>query len=280
MGLSETRKLISVNIAILIAAMTVAMIISTVIGAIIGTQAVAERIIVKGDLVTQCSEQLDTKYSVLEAESGIPQRVFLQVKTDYSVESSLKRAMDDAYIGVDSTLYNQSMVDYFERLITEFMQGSELKYNEKDVKLTAQKAARIYSDTLGFHNTSSSELRLQNIKGGCSKAGLISLMVILLSVLIIVIIYAERQKGMTFVAAGFAGGGLGAVVFSLLCLIFGVWKKITLQPEALAEAIGNLVKASVLLIIPVGLVIALAAFITMLIINRKLNSKNERKIVV
>lgn len=277
MGLSQTRKIISCILAVLTALMTAALIISSVLGFTLSSRAFTERVIAKGELVSQCEKQLDSKYASLEAESGIPSRVFLQVKTDYSISDSLKRAIESAYNGENATLYNQGIVDYFSKLCTEFLEGSKLEYNKNDVERTAKKAAEIYSETVGIHGAEVFAKHMRAVKDIGAKCGLVSFMVILLAMLITVVIYSSKTKGLMYVAAGLTGGGLATALSGVLCFAFRVWRKIILQPEVFAQAVRNTVKTGILLTIPAGLAVAAAMYVVFILLFKKAEAQeNER----
>ncbi len=280
MGLSQTRKILSVIIAALVAVATLALILSFVIGNTVTSIAFLDRVMIRGELVSACEEQLDLKYTALEAETGIPKRVFDRAKSDYKVEDSLKSELSKVFNNEEPTPYSETMVDYFTKLCTEFLDGSEIKYDEENIKQTARKAAQIYNDTVGFHNTENATERLSTLKNRCSKAMLVSVMLIFIGLLMLMIIYAEKKKGVTYALSGVAGGAAGAMLTAITCSVFKVWNKIVVYPDAFGGAVRKAVNICTMLTVPAGAVICIGSCIAIFIIIRKLEKKNERAIVV
>ena len=105
-------------------------------------------------------------------------------------------------------------------------------------------------------------------------------MILLVGMLITAIIYSEKNKGIIYVLSGVTAGGIGTALSGILCFAFGVWKKIVLYPDVFAGAVGNAVKICIGVTIPVGLVIAAAAFIIMFLMQRKIDNNSKRAIVV
>lgn len=280
MGLSETRKALCSITAVITSIATAAFIISFVLGFALNSQPFIERILVTDSLVSECEAQLDAKYAVLEAETGIPSRVFAQVKKSYGVGDSLKRALQNVYTDEDSTLYNNTTVEYFNKLCTEYFEGSEIEYDKDDVQRTAVAAAEIFSDTVGFHNADSAPERVETLRKGCSTVELASLMFILLGMLSIVILHTDKKKGFIYTFIGLSGGSLGAAVAAALCVIFKSYNKISILPEVFALAAGNALKICLLLVIPAGLILALASYIAFFITYKKIEKGKERSIVV
>ena len=280
MGLSETRKALSVIISAITSLAAAALIISFVLGFALNSQPFLERLLVTDSLVAECEAQLDSKYAVLEAETGIPSRVFAQVKTNYGVGDSLNRALQNVYTAEDASLYNNSTVEFFNKLCTEYFEGSNIEYDKDDVQRTAVEAARIFSDTVGFHNADSAAKRIEALRSGCSAVELGALMFILLGMLSVVILYTDRKKGIIYNFIGLSGGSLGAAVAAALCIIFKSYNKISIMPEVFAGAAGNAVKICLFLVIPAGLILATASYIGFFITYKKIEKANERSIVV
>ena len=280
MGLPETRKLLSVIITVVTAIATAALIIAFVMSSTVSSISFFEKIAISGELVSACEEQLDSKYTVLEAETGIPKRVFDRAKDDYKIEDTLKGELMKAYNGERTPLYDDSMVEYFTRLCTEFLDESDTKYDKKNVETVGKKAAEIYSETVGFKGTELTASRLSALKNRCSKAELVSVLAILTGTLLLAIIYANRQKGLVYTFCGIAAGGAGAAAGALLSCAFDVWGKLAITPAALNTAVSKALATCCALTAAAGIIIAVAAYIVFLILFRKIGKKEERSIVV
>lgn len=280
MGLSETRKILSVIITVITAFASAALIVSILINSIITSEPFLEKAIVTDELVSQCDEQLTAKYKVLRLETGIPERVFEQVKNDYGVEDSLIRALQNVFGDEDPALYNKSFVEYFEKLCTEFLEDSDVKYNKEDVKRTAEKATVIFCDTVGFHNVGASKKRISLMKNVCSKIGMVSAFAVILGLLLISVLYNDRQKGFLYSLAGLSAASFGTFIVSIFCFIGRVWNKISLTPEVFSNSVSAIMKIYFTALLFVSIAVAVVSYIVLILLYRKMQKKNERVIVV
>lgn len=280
MGLSETRKILSVILSVIIAISSAAIIVSILINSLVTSETFLEKVIISNDMVAQCDVQMSEKYKVLQVETGIPERVFEQVKKDYGVKDSLVRALQNVFGEEDAALYNKSVVDYFEKLCTEFLKDSKMEYNQQDVRRTAEKATMIYCDTVGFHNVATSQKRIALMKDICSKVGFISVFILVLGLILLAIIYTDRQKGFMYAMMGISAGAFGTFITAIFCFIGRVWNNIVLKPAVFQSAVSDIMKIYFTALVGVSIGVAALSYIILLLLYRKMKRKDQRAIVV
>ena len=280
MGLSETRKILSIILSVIIAISSAAIIVSILINSIVTSEEFLEKVIITDDMVSQCDAQLTEKYKALATETGIPERVFNQVKEDYGVKDSLVRALQNVFNEEDAALYNKSVVDYFEKLCTEFLKDSEMDYQQPDVRRTAEKATMIYCDTVGFHNVATSQKRINLMKDICSKVGFIAVFILVIGLILLAVIYADRQKGFLYALMGVSAGAFGTFITAVFCFIGRVWNNIQLTPTVFQNAVSDIMKLYFTALVGVSLGVAVVSYVLLLLIYRKMKKKDQRAIVV
>lgn len=275
MGLSQTRKIISVIISFLTAFAAAALIVSAVAGSMLTSRQTLRKIIVTDELASQCERQLDAKYAVLEAETGIPRRVFEQVKKTYGIKKSLRRAVSNTFKGGNADLYNEELVEYFNRLCVEFLDGNNTPYDKTEVRSAAKKAAKIYSDTFGFHNADLSAKKITALKDRCARVILMSVLLIFVCLLIVSVIYSNKSKGYIYNFAGLSGGSLAAALCALLCLIFKVYNRFNLQPAVFNSAVGHSVKVFLTVTLAIGIVLCALFFLFFVLCYKRSQRREE-----
>ena len=280
MGLATTRKTISIVLAVIIALSMSVLLPSLVLSYTAASETFIEKFFVNGEIEAQCTAELDAAYKTLEAESGIPSRVFEQVKEDYSVSSSLKTAVDNAFGAEYSTLYNNNLVTYFYNLSLEYLQGNKIEYDEAQVRNAADKAAKIFSDAVGLHGIDTVKVKADAIKNGAVGASTVAAFLMVLCIIMIVFMYNDTRKGVIYAAAGAAGGALGTLLGSLLCALIRVGKDVRVSPAVYQAAINHLLQANYLLTAALSLAVMLLAYAILLILMKRLNKKSVRRIVV
>lgn len=242
MELKDTRKIISIFAFIVICVATVIALASTVFAFTFASQGFLAKHLATNKIVEQCNEQLNAKYDVLESESGIPSRVFETVLEDYSTKENLTLAASYVFTEESSELYSEERVNYFYNLCTEYLKGNKLSYNEAEVRRTAEKAAKIYSETVGIHNTEEIKAHINDFGNNCSRAISISIVAIIVSFAVLFIMYSKKRYASSHLAGGLAGGGVAVVLGSLLSLIFGVGRHLAISPEIYQSGVLSMVR--------------------------------------
>ena len=152
MRLDISRAIISTLLEIAIAISVIVFSISVIMTFTVADQNYFINQFANQELVSVCNAQLNMKYEALSSETGIPARVFERVKEDYPTDEALRQAALSLFSEENETLYSENKVNYFYELSMEYLDGNEITYKKADIKRAAEKAARIYSDTVGLHN--------------------------------------------------------------------------------------------------------------------------------
>lgn len=242
MGLKKTRTVLSIIIALVIAISSVCMLSSLTLEFSLASQGFFSKHLITNEIAEECNNQLNLKYDALEAESGIPARVFKMSMETYSTMDNLKLAAENVFTEETAELYSNERIDYFYDLCTEYLNGNNIKYNEADVRRTAEKATRIYSETVGVHNTEAIAQYLTLFKNNCTKTTSIAIVSIILCAGLLVIIYRKKNFALSYFAGGIAGGGLATMVGALLALIFQIGTRISISPAVYQSSVASMVR--------------------------------------
>ena len=276
MELKKTRTILSIFLSFVTAAATLITLASFILNITMASPSFFTEKLITPQVVSECTKQLHMKYKSLEAESGIPARVFETVTQDSGVEFSLQTAAANIFLSESSTLYNEERVNYFYKLCTEYFSGNNIEYNEKNVLLVSEKAARIYSDTLGIHNTESIEKYISGYKQDCLKIISTGIIIIALCCCMLCIIYKKRADIMLFAGCGGAGGGAAAVICAIICLILKTGSDVIFYPAVYQQSLYSMIRISFIYLLLVG--IACISISCILIIFAVKAYNKERKL--
>lgn len=277
MGLKTTRAILSTFLSFVIAVSMLITLVSSVLNTTLASPSFLTDRIVTPQLISECTQQLHIKYKALEAESGIPARVFETVTANSGVEFALQTAADNIFSPESSTLYSKERVEYFYNLCTEYFDGNEIEYNEKNVRRVSEKAARIYSDTLGIHNTESIEKYISAYKQGCVKFISAGIIIIVLCCGVICLIYKKRSDILFAIGYGGAGGGIAATIGALICLIMKLGSNITFYPYAYQQSLYSMTRLSFICLLLMGIACIVISYIIIAFAIKIYEKERKRK---
>jgi len=277
MGIGETRKILSIILAVLTAVTVALTAMLALMNTTLANRTFLQKNIVNEALVQACNEQLDAKFAVLEAETGIPVRVFQAIKEDNPVDVTLNMAFQNAFGAEDSSFYNDNMVSYFYQLCEGYLKESNTLYTEEEVAVAADKAAAIFSETVGLHEVDYVNTKLITMRRSvsvCLAAGAIGLV---LCAVLTLMLYTDKNKAMTYLCYGTAGGALGMLLGSIGCLIAKVPSGLNLAPSIYADAAGKLIQKYFLYTAGTGLLLLVIAYAALFFFNRQKNARPKRR---
>ena len=280
MGLGVTRRIICVIAAALVALSTAVLMFSSLVGSTLASQTFVEKYMVKrapesGSMTAaQAEQQLDLKYKTLAAETGLPFRVFETVKTDFPTKATIKSAFQNVFGAEDSTYYNDNMVDYFYNLCTEYLDGVEASYNEDDIRRAADKAAVIYSETIGIHNVSDVSLTLGEIRDNAVTASIVSAAVVF-SILIVMLVYVDRKKGFVYILSGASGGAFGAAVSAFIMSFMNFGTRLNVLPLGYQGSLNTIARNYFIIVAIVSVIFCAALYMALLIVANKAKRKTR-----
>ena len=246
MEISSTRRLLAVIISALIAFSTALTVSSFVIGSTLGSQEFFSSNAVTGGIASQCEEQLSAKYRALEAQSGIPASVFETVKLEYPIDISLKTAFQNIFSSENPELYNDALVEHFETLCTDYLDGNKKNYNKEYIRNTAEEAARIFSETAGLHHMGTAADKIAALKSRCHLYTLIGLIADAVLILLLLMLFGKFKRCAVYVFGSVAGGMTGTTAASLLCKVVSPLRTLNITPEIYKEAMISVFGKSML----------------------------------
>ncbi len=273
MELSATRKLLAVIISVIIAFSTALTITSFAIGSTLASQSFFKKNAVTGELISQCEAQLSAKYKTLEAQSGIPADVFETIKLEYPIGNSLNTAFQNVFSSENPELYNDALVDHFEKLCTDYLDGNHLKYNKTYIRNTATEAAEIFSDTVGLHNMGTASDKMSALKDASSLVTMFALVLLAVSIVLIFMLFSKRKSGYVYIFSSITGGAAGTAIGAFLCKIISPLEELGIAPEVYKSAMISVFGKSMLYTAAAGFVIAVSSLIANLITYTKKKSK-------
>lgn len=280
MGTKATRKLLSIIIAVVIAIATVCASAASVVGITFASRGFLEKHIVTDAVVEECRNQLKAKYAVLEEESGIPARVFETAIENYDIKENLTLAVSYVFGDEASELYSKERVNYFYGLCEEYARGNSIAFDKNDLLVTADKAARIYSQTVGIHNADSMVEYISAFRQNCNKATSASLVVIVACTVLLIIMYKKRENAVSFLVSGISGGGVALVFGAIISLVARVGNGFAVSPAVYQQAFAGMARLYLLYVIIVGVVLVAFASLVQYLLSKnkklpKLMSSNE-----
>ena len=270
MRLELTRRIIALILGFILTVCTIVFLFSVMMTFTAADQNYFINSFANQELVDECDNQLNMKYEALSSETNIPARVFERVEEDYPTDEAIRQAALSVFSEENETLYSQNKINYFYELSIEYLDGNEVQYDKADVKRAAEKAARIYSDTVGLHNTGGIEARINSFSRRYPQLTLISFLIAFACFPSIMIMYKRRKSGY-FVAIGGILAGTGATALgSLLAVIFNLGGGINILPEIHKQSIASTTVKDFLILSFFSTLISAAAISIMKVVDNKI----------
>lgn len=219
----------------------------------------------------KCELNFKDRTAVLSAESDIPPRVFEAILDNNSFAS--KTAVQRLFDGYDSSLYNDDLIEQFETLCLEYLDGNKIAYDKSKIHNTAVAATEIYSDSFGISNSQEAIAFIDNVNSQHSKFASIGLLLIAISIALFLIIFTKKSDIIRAVCSAFTALGLSMLLTGICSLIFGVGDIRLLSPVHYAESLSTAVDGAFAVAIVVGLLIT-AASVAGSVSQYKLSVKN------
>ena len=274
MSLSLSRKIVAITLEIIMAVSTVVFLFSVMMTFTVADKNYFINNFANPDLVDECDDQLNLKYEALSSETGIPARVFERVEEDYPTDEAIRQAVLSVFSEENETLYSENKINYFYELSIEYLEGNGVEYKEEDIRRAAEKAARIYSDTVGLHNTGGIEARINDFSRKYPRATLISFIVAFACFPSIMIMY-KRKKGGYFVAiGGILAGAVATAVGSLLAVVFNLGKGVDIIPEIHKQSIMSMTIKDFLILAFLSAVISAGAISIMKVVDNRIQDED------
>lgn len=277
MGLKATRKIICTILAVLVSATTFFGSAFAISVNTFGNEEFYSKYWATDELVAQCEHELDTKFEALSYKSGIPLDVFNAVKRDTDTKTAITEAVNGIFSGKDTTLYSDERIDYFYNLCKVYLDANEYNYNKHDIKNVAEEATKIYSDSVGIHNTSSIKNYAEKQKEKSSVYATILLLMSLVGAIIFVVLHKEREQGIVYIASTLITSGIAHLITGMGAIIFGFTSRFDIQPTVYEGVFKHLHDVFMLYNVGCGLGLICVGVIVFAFAEAKIFATNRRK---
>ena len=274
MNLNTSRHIVSLILEIVIAICTMTFLISVIMTFTVADKNFFINQFATMSLAGKCDAQLNAKYEVLSSETGIPARVFERVEEDYPTDEALRQAALSVFSEENETLYSENKVNYFYELSIEYLNGNGVSYNKADVKRAAQKAARIYSDTVGLHNTGGVDEKISDASKAFPVATIASFVVVFICFPSVMIMYKRKKGGYFTAIGGLFAGAVATIIGSGMLILFSLGSSINIMPEVHNRAIVSMATRVFLIVIFFSVVLAASSFSAMKVIDSKIQDED------
>ena len=280
MKMTRSRELLSFFLQIIIIASTAILIFSFVMNLTVASHSFYVSRFPSGTLAEECDAQLTKKFEMLSKESGFPLRVFEIVKTDRSTSQQVRNTVSNMVYGSGNDVYSEGLVDYFYNICEDYADGNSLNYNKDDLRRTAEKAARIYSDTVGFSNPEGATEKFERLRHGVTLAQFISFVSLAISGCAVVIMFTRKRLGYYKLLGGTLGGGLAVLLSSIALYLIKPVEKFNVTPQVFAHCFESIADIYFVISAFVAFTVINASLIMMIHMERKhIKSKDKVKIV-
>lgn len=270
MKLSFSRSVISLILMIVMALSTVIFLVSLVMTFTAADRNYFINHFANDALVSECNNQLNIKYEALSEETGIPARVFERVEADFPTDEAIRQAALSVFSEENETLYSENKVNYFYELSLEYLEGNDFSYKKQDIRRAAEEAARIYSDTVGLHNTSGIEARIASFSSKFPTATIISFAVAFFCFPAIMFMYKRKKEGYFNAVGGILAGSAATAIGSLLIVIFNPASGINILPAIHNQSIVSTTTRGFLIILFFSAIVSTMAISFMRVADKKL----------
>lgn len=276
MGLKNTRKILSVILAVMVAVSSAVMIFSFTLSATLSTKTFVVDNLANDKTAAACEAQLNAKFDALEAKSAIPARVFKMIETDFPTSSSLALAASNLFGAESSTLYSQDKVDYFYKLCTEYLEGNEIRYKKENVKRVSEEAAKIYSDCVGLHNLEALRDYLPVFNKNCAKIASAALLITMLCLMLLTILYNDKIGAYTYFASALSAGGISVSLACILCVLTKLSSAFVYTPQIYQQSIASMANKYFVITAFAGLILFVLGCGSLIIIQKQISRKQTQ----
>lgn len=273
MNLRKSRSLISLLIILFFSASLSCASAAILVNSTFADASFMMKFFVTDSLVSECNSQLDLQFEALSVKSGIPARVFKNVENEVTAKEAMQTSVYNAYNHVNSQSSKNTKEAYFYNLCKEYLEGNNLSYNEQDVRNTAAEAADIYESCLGLKNTEHLIDFADKVQNDAPRAVLGLLAGTLVSGFLFFVLYKNKNRALSYVAAGVSASGGSFILISVISLVFKVGMHFTMTPQAHYDALCSVIKLFFVIIFALGVLFTAAGTICNIMVYNKEKKK-------
>ena len=274
MRLDTSRRIIATILEIVIAVSTVIFLISVIMTFTTADKNFFINQFATPALEAECNAQLNMKYEALSNETSIPARVFERVTEDYPTDEALRQAALSVFSEENETLYSENKINYFYELSVEYLDGNEISYNKDDIKRAAEQAAKIYSDTVGLHNTGGIQARIARFSRIYPQTTIASFIVAFVCFPAVMVMYKRKKHGYFNAIGGILAGSAATALSTFVLAITRFGSSIDILPEIHREAMVSTSSKNFLIITFFSVIVVAGSLSAMRVIDRKIRDED------
>lgn len=280
MKMTRSREILSLIMSFIIAACTLVLVFSFVLNLTFSSESYYSSRFPTSKLAAECDAQLTQEYEMLAKESGFPIRVFEMVKKDMPTYQVLSNEINGAVISDEEVSYSMNLEEYFYNLCEDFADGNDMQYSKADLETTAKKAAEIYDNVVGIHNTEDTLGKLKQLRNRVTFAQFMSFVLIVICGTSTVLMYSRKRLGYYKLFGGIMGGSLGVIFASVVLYFVKPVKLLNIKPAIFLDCLSDMASQ----FFTISALIAVAFLVVSLAFTIKLErdyekSKDKVKIV-
>ena len=237
MNSKKTKRLLSFVICVIIAVACVAGVYNGIAVATVGNKQFYEKGIASQAVADECNKQLNQKYKALAVKSNLPLDVFYSVTVKFNTQESLLQSAQALFDENDSLLRNGSRYGYFADTIKEYAKANSLSLTKEEIDLTSREAEQIYCDTVGIHGLEYLEDAVAQKREGATRNLSFCVLTAMIAVALLAILHKnDGHRLLSYASVGIMTGGLAGLISFVSMLVFRLYGKITIEPQAMSLA--------------------------------------------
>lgn len=237
MNSKKTKKLLSFVICVIIAVVCVAGVYNGIAVATVGNKQFYEKGIASQAVADECNKQLNQKYKALAVKSNLPLDVFYSVTVKFNTQESLLQSAQALFDENDSLLRNGSRYGYFADTIKEYAKANSLSLTKEEIDLTSREAEQIYCDTVGIHGLEYLEDAVAQKQERATRNLSFCVLTTMIAVALLAILHKnDGHRLLSYASVGMMTGGLAGLISFVSMLVFRLYGKITIEPQAMSLA--------------------------------------------
>ncbi len=260
MSLQKSRSVISWLASFLLALCIAGAALATVVDLTVANAGFIEKAIVNSNVVSECENQLDLQLGALSKRSGIPERVFENVKKEVSVKEALVSSFDGIYNHTENNSKNEQRVQYFYNLCIEYLEGNNISYSSENVMNTAVLAAEIYKNCCEFHNLEYLVDVADSIRAEVPVAVSVFIVLELILGSVFFFLYSNKYRSCSYVYSSVSAAGVCLIIIGVAGALFASRVGIVFEPEVYFFTFKNLIKTMFMWLCLSGIVLASGGF--------------------
>ena len=271
MTLSKSRKAICFILTLLIAAGSILLFGISITKSTVLSQKYMNYVFDKCNVSEQCEKAFEDQISVLEAQSGIPSRVFDAVYKNNDISNS--SALTRLYNRDNPDLYSNNQIAQFDSLCKEYLEGNNMQYDEALIHNTAVKAAQAYSDCFGLKNTEAIADFISTFNSNYLHFLSIGILLVALPIILLLVLFRRSREIMFNIFVAFTVTGFTFTAAGIASLIARISQGLNISPQIYQTAFTSAVNGACYVCIILGVLLAAISVFANVKITKSLDSK-------